>query len=236
MKAANVTHAIGTPTYPAPQATLMATLVRGLLSNNLDWQYVLVGAFIALTMELCGVKSLSFAVGLYLPLTTTLPIFIGGAVRGLSDMIRQRGKEPGAQEAAEEELGKGNLFATGLVAGGALAGVIVAMLVVGMEKLDQGAIEKTKAELVSSGISEPSTEQISEKTKGKLWSEWMKGISFEQKWEHNISEQLKTDSPQLTDLEREEAAQQLMTGRFNLLGVGCFAFMALALFLISLRK
>jgi putative OPT family oligopeptide transporter len=236
MKAANVTHAIGTPTYPAPQATLMATLVRGLLSNNLDWQYVLVGAFIALTMELCGVKSLSFAVGLYLPLTTTLPIFIGGAVRGLSDKIRQRGKEPGAQDAAEEELGKGNLFATGLVAGGALAGVIVAMLVVGMEKLDQGAIEKTKAELVSSGISEPSTEQITEKAQGKLWSEWMNGISFEKKWEHSISEQLKTESPQLTDLEREEAAKQLLTGRFNLLGVVCFAMMALALFLISLRK
>jgi hypothetical protein len=77
-------------------------------------------------VELCGIKSLSFAVGLYLPLSTTLPIFIGGAIRGLVDW---RKKKAGIQENAEEEdLGKGNLFATGLVAGGALAGVIIAFI------------------------------------------------------------------------------------------------------------
>jgi uncharacterized oligopeptide transporter (OPT) family protein len=126
MAAQGITHAIGTDKYPAPQGTLMATLIKGILSFNLDWQFVLVGVFIAITMELCGIKSLSFAVGLYLPLSTTLPIFIGGAIRGIVDM---RKKKAGEELSAEEEdLGKGNLFATGLVAGGALAGVLVAIL------------------------------------------------------------------------------------------------------------
>ena len=71
-----------------PQGTLMATLIKGLLSLNLDWHFVLVGAFFAVTMELCGVKSLSFAVGLYLPLSTTLPIFVGGALKGVADWLR----------------------------------------------------------------------------------------------------------------------------------------------------
>lgn len=119
-------HAIGSQYYPAPQGTLMATLAKGILSFNLDWQFVLAGVFIAITMELCGIKSLSFAVGAYLPLSTTLPIFIGGAIRGIID--NQRRKKNIQVSAEEEELGKGNLFATGLVAGGAVAGVLIAVL------------------------------------------------------------------------------------------------------------
>jgi hypothetical protein len=119
-------HAIGSTYFPAPQGTLMATLAKGILSYNLDWQFVLVGVFIAITMELCGIKSLSFAVGAYLPLSTTLPIFIGGAIRGIVD--KKRKKDNVNISAEEEELGKGNLFATGLVAGGAVAGVIIAIM------------------------------------------------------------------------------------------------------------
>jgi putative OPT family oligopeptide transporter len=121
--ARGVEHAIGEK-FAAPQATLMATLVKGLLSFNLDWNFVLVGAFIAIVVELCGVKALSFAVGLYLPLSTTLPIFCGGAVKGIVEWRARRKHE----SKEDEELGKGSLFATGLVAGGALAGVIVALL------------------------------------------------------------------------------------------------------------
>lgn len=119
-------HAIGTETYAAPQATLMATLIKGMLSFNLDWQYVLVGVFIAITIELCGINALSFAVGAYLPLSTTLPIFAGGAIKGLVNW-REKNK---VKTAEEEEIAPGNLFATGLVAGGAIAGVIVAILMV----------------------------------------------------------------------------------------------------------
>lgn len=122
-----IQHAIGY-TYPAPQATLMATLAKGILSFNLDWQFVIVGVFISITLELCGVTALAFAIGLYLPLSTTLPIFIGGAVKGFVNW-RSRGKDSGE----ESELSKGNLLATGLVAGGALTGVIVAILYVLLE-------------------------------------------------------------------------------------------------------
>lgn len=126
MLSQGIQHAIGTEKYPAPQATLMATLIKGILSQNLDWQYVFAGVFLAITMELCGIKSLSFAVGAYLPLATTLPIFIGGAIRGL---VENKQKKNNTQVAAEdEELGKGNLFATGLVAGGAVAGVVIAFV------------------------------------------------------------------------------------------------------------
>ena len=124
MAAQGIQHAIGSDKFPAPQGTLMATLIKGLLSFNLDWQFVLVGAFLAVTMEMCGVKSLSFAVGAYLPLSTTLPIFIGGAIKGIADWQAKKKHE----ETEDAELGRGSLFATGLVAGGALAGVIVALL------------------------------------------------------------------------------------------------------------
>ncbi len=141
-----VTHAIGTEKFPAPQATLMATLIKGILSQNLDWEFVFVGMFIAVTMELCGISSLSFAVGAYLPLSTTLPIFVGGAIKGLVD----RKKKPASAE--EEELGSGNLFATGLVAGGAVAGVLIAFLAgtdVGESILRSLSVEETLIHLLS---------------------------------------------------------------------------------------
>src|SRR5687767_1399989 len=77
------TFGIGSPQVAAPQATLMATLISGLLDQQLPWGLVLVGIFISITLELCGIQSLSFAVGSYLPIATTAPIFIGGVVRWL---------------------------------------------------------------------------------------------------------------------------------------------------------
>jgi OPT family oligopeptide transporter len=124
--AKGVTHAIGSEKYPAPQATLMATLARGILSFNLDWQFVMVGVFIAVMIELCGIKALAFAIGLYLPLSTTLPIFLGGALKGFVDWRAERKGE--LKE--DDELGRGSLFATGLIAGGALTGVFIAILAV----------------------------------------------------------------------------------------------------------
>ncbi len=124
MAAQGITHAIGSERYAAPQATLMATLAKGILSFNLDWQFVIVGVFIAVMIELCGIKALAFAIGLYLPLSTTLPIFVGGAIKGFVDW---RSEQKGEAK-QDDELGRGSLFATGLIAGGALAGVVVALL------------------------------------------------------------------------------------------------------------
>lgn len=122
--AQGITHAIGSDRFPAPQGTLMATLIKGLLSFNLDWQFVLVGAFMSFVVEICGISALAFAVGLYLPLSTTLPIFAGGCVKALTDW---HSKRKGIIE-EDADLGRGSLFSTGLVAGGALAGVVVALL------------------------------------------------------------------------------------------------------------
>jgi len=112
---------IGTPAVPAPQATLMATIIKGLLSQNLPWGLVLVGVFISVTLELCGVRSLSFAVGSYLPIATTAPIFVGGLVRAFVE------HRTGAAE--ESEVGAGTLFSSGLIAGGSLCGILFAVLV-----------------------------------------------------------------------------------------------------------
>ncbi len=125
-QAANGIHdAIGS-TYSAPQATLMATLIKGILGGQLDWNFIIAGAALAIVIELCGVKALSFAIGVYLPISTTLPIFIGGAIKGLAQRIKKKRKEVVNEQ--EEDLEKGSLFATGLVAGGALLGVLFALL------------------------------------------------------------------------------------------------------------
>lgn len=153
--AQGITHAIGSDKFPAPQGTLMATLIKGLLSFNLDWQFVLVGAFIAFVFELCGVSALAFAVGLYLPLSTTLPIFAGGLVKAIVNWNAQR---KGIVE-EDEDLGRGNLFATGLVAGGALAGVVVALLSVN-ESIYNGLTAMTLEPALASALGESGYELL----------------------------------------------------------------------------
>lgn len=147
--AQGITHAIGSDKFPAPQGTLMATLIKGLLSFNLDWQFVLVGAFLAFVFELVGVSALAFAVGVYLPLATTLPIFAGGLVKALVDWNAKRTNT--VEE--DSDLGKGNLFATGLVAGGALAGVAVALLSVN-DTIYNGLASLTLEPFLSSSLGE----------------------------------------------------------------------------------
>jgi putative OPT family oligopeptide transporter len=112
---------IGSKDIAAPQATLMATIIKGLLSQNLPWGLVLVGVFISIGLELCGIRSLSFAVGSYLPIATTAPIFVGGLVRGYVE------RKTGTRD--ESEVSAGTLFSSGLIAGGSLCGILYAVLV-----------------------------------------------------------------------------------------------------------
>ena len=93
---------IGSTSLPAPQATLMATIIKGLLSQNLPWGLVLVGVFISVTLELCGIRSLSFAVGSYLPIATTAPIFVGGLVRWFVE--RKTGQARGVRDQLRHAL------------------------------------------------------------------------------------------------------------------------------------
>ena len=112
---------IGSKDIAAPQATLMATIINGLLSQNLPWGLVLVGIFVSVTLELCGIHSLSFAVGSYLPIATTAPIFAGGLVRYWVE------RKTGTSQ--ESEVSAGTLFSSGLIAGGSICGILFAVLV-----------------------------------------------------------------------------------------------------------
>jgi len=112
---------IGSAAAPAPQARLMATVINGILSRKLPWGLVLIGVSLVIAVELLGIRSLPFAVGAYLPIGTTLPIFAGGAVRWMVDQAAMR---HGEGTDAESEISPGSLFASGLIAAGGIVGLI----------------------------------------------------------------------------------------------------------------
>jgi putative OPT family oligopeptide transporter len=106
----------------SPKATIMALVTDGILTQRLPWGLVLIGVFLTFAIELMGLQSLPIAVGVYLPISTSAPMFIGGAVRWLVE----RRLRSGSRSIAEVESGPGVLFASGLIAGGAIAGVVIA--------------------------------------------------------------------------------------------------------------
>jgi uncharacterized oligopeptide transporter (OPT) family protein len=111
---------IGSANAPAPQAKLMATVISGILSRKLPWGLVLLGVSLVIAVELLGVRSLAFAVGAYLPIGTTLPIFVGGMVRWFVDAAA---KKAGGESTASE-ISPGSLYASGLIAAGGIVGLL----------------------------------------------------------------------------------------------------------------
>ena len=113
----------GTPVtkYNAPKAALMSFIIDGILTQKLPWSLVLLGVSIALVLELAGVSSLPFAVGVYLPLYASTPIFIGGLIRWITDRWSRR-------SAAQSDMSSGVLLASGYIAGGTIAGIVVALI------------------------------------------------------------------------------------------------------------
>jgi uncharacterized oligopeptide transporter (OPT) family protein len=119
--------------FDAPKATLMSYIIKGILSHKLPWALVLLGVMIAITLELSGIPSLAFAVGVYLPLASSTPIFVGGMVRWLVDRWLRRRKFRGHTLTEEELVAEGDkspgvLLASGYIAGGALAGIVIAFM------------------------------------------------------------------------------------------------------------
>jgi putative OPT family oligopeptide transporter len=118
--------------FDAPKATLMSYIIRGILDRKLPWALVLFGVMISVMLEIVGIPALAFAVGVYLPLSSSTPIFVGGMVRWLVD--RARRKELAHKRMTEEQLvaegdkSPGVLMASGYIAGGAIAGIIIAFL------------------------------------------------------------------------------------------------------------
>jgi len=133
--------------FDAPKATLMSYIIKGILDRKLPWALVMLGVMIAVTLQMSFVPALAFAVGVYLPLSSSSPIFIGGLVRWLADRhTRQQLKYAAmsADEFAQEsDKSPGVLLASGYIAGGAIAGIIIAILqgVPAFEGLN-GAIER----------------------------------------------------------------------------------------------
>lgn len=107
--------------FTAPQPRLFANIIEGILGGTLQWSLIVVGVMIAVALEFCGVSALPVAVGMYLPLGSSLPIFVGGVVRWLADRLRG-----GAASEAETETSPGVLLACGYIAGGTLCGLVVA--------------------------------------------------------------------------------------------------------------
>jgi hypothetical protein len=118
--------------FDAPKATLMSYIIRGILDRQLPWALVIFGVVIAIILEMAGIPSLAFAVGVYLPLSSSSPIFVGGMIRLLVDHHRKRQLRKAAiivsteQLAAESDKSSGILMASGYIAGGAIAGIIIA--------------------------------------------------------------------------------------------------------------
>jgi len=115
--------------FNPPQPRLFATIIDGIMKGDLPWGLVILGVVLAVVVQLAGVSALAFAVGVYLPLSTTLPIFVGGLIRALVDRFRKFTAE-------ESDMSAGTMMSTGLIAGGSLAGIIIALLVV-FERLGQ---------------------------------------------------------------------------------------------------
>jgi putative OPT family oligopeptide transporter len=112
---------IGSEKAAAPQARLMATVISGILSRKLPWGLVLLGVFLVIAVELLGIPSLSFAVGAYLSIGTTLAIFVGGVVRWLVDAAAEKA---GGEADAEGNVSPGSLYASGLIAAGGIIGLL----------------------------------------------------------------------------------------------------------------
>jgi putative OPT family oligopeptide transporter len=113
---------IGSEKAAAPQARLMATVVNGILGRKLPWGLVLLGVFLVIAVELLGIRSLSFAVGAYLSIATTLAIFCGGIVRWMIDRAVEKARADTIE--TESEISPGSLYASGLIAAGGIVGLM----------------------------------------------------------------------------------------------------------------
>ncbi len=132
------------PKFDAPKTVLMQFIIDGVLDGNLPWDLVLIGVMIAVTMQLCGVPALPFAVGLYLPMAASTPIFLGGMARWLVDKLNRT--------KSDDDTSSGTLFSAGLIAGGSITAVVLAFLNFNeelIEKLERFGQERILSALFS---------------------------------------------------------------------------------------
>jgi len=131
--------------FDAPKAVLVSYIIKGILDRQLPWELVILGALLALVLELAGVNALAFAVGVYLPVAVSMGIFAGGVIRWWVDRSQRpdqvrRGLGP-EEISAEGDRSPGVLMASGYIAGGAIAGIVIAFLAAGFETTDRAITE-----------------------------------------------------------------------------------------------
>ena len=141
---------IGSDKAAAPQARLMATVINGILNQQLPWRLVLLGVFLVIAMELLGMRSLPFAVGSYLSIATTMAIFAGGLVRWLVERAQAKKSE------AESEVSPGSLYASGLIAAGGVFG----LLAIAINLLQDPEIGNRLPHWLASGLHLPLRENL----------------------------------------------------------------------------
>jgi putative OPT family oligopeptide transporter len=148
---------IGSEKAAAPQGRLMATVINGILSRKLPWSLVLLGVALVIGIELLGVRSLTFAVGAYLSIGTTLAIFVGGVMRWMVDRALEKNGD-GPKTEAESEISSGSLYASGLIAAGGIMGLVGVCV-----KLYEAATDKVVPQFSSSN---------------PLYKDWVSVIAF----------------------------------------------------------
>lgn len=121
----NNAYGYGTRELPAAQAEIMKIVVEGVMNGNLPWALIFVGVFIAIVVEIMGIPVLPFAVGLYLPISTSIPIMVGGFVR----LVFEKKKGASVDE-KKAQINRGILYSSGLVAGEGIVGIIIAIMTI----------------------------------------------------------------------------------------------------------
>jgi putative OPT family oligopeptide transporter len=158
---------IGSRNAAAPQARLMATVINGILTRKLPWGLILLGVFLVIGIEILGIRSLSFAVGFYIPISTTLAIFCGGLVRWLVEKAAARAGE----KTEESDVSPGSLYASGLIA----AGGIVGLLGIGVKLMQiRGWIPEWMLKIVQWGSNMPYMKE----TKWLSVAQWLAVVMF----------------------------------------------------------
>jgi len=228
----------------APKARLFQMIIDGVLEGTLPWELVLIGVFIAIMMELCGVPALAFAVGVYLPISTSSSIFLGGLVRKWADKRTQLTE-------AEQESSPGVLFSSGMIAGGALIAILTCALLTPKTVLLDKPVKDAAGVEMKDAAGQPLLQKVPVDT---TWGEDLRLFGGE-RIDLNLANRLAGPDETVgqllqstgIDLESkvvttlyDESSLAMNARSFlndhNWWGLGCFLALAAILYLVAARK
>ena len=228
----------------APKARLFQMIIDGVLEGTLPWELVLIGVFVAIMMELCGVPALAFAVGVYLPISTSSSIFIGGLVRKWADK-RTKMTE------AEQESSPGVLFSSGMIAGGALIAILTCALLTPKSVMQEKPVVDAAGVAVLDAAGQPTKKLVPKDT---TWGEDLKLFGdkpIDLSLANKVAGPEETVGQLLTALGVDPQSKALTTicdqtslsmkardffAKHNWWGLGCFLALAVILYFVAAEK